>query len=316
MSNQIIVVGSINMDMVVKTSHIPQPGETVLGGDFFMNPGGKGANQAVSVARLGGNVAFIGKIGDDIFGKQSFQLFDEEGVDTSGILSDRDSPSGIALITVDEDGENSIVVAPGANARLKPEDVKRMSEKHPESDIILMQLEIPMDTVAFAAEHARDRGLLVIVNPAPANKHIHSLFPLIDILTPNVTEAEMLSGICITDIDTAKQAAEHIRQQGVKHVIITLGKDGAAVLDSGTFTHIPAPVVDAVDTTAAGDVFNGALAVALSEGKNLTDATAFACGAASIAVTKMGAQSSIPYRKEVLLKSMESTISINRFSNH
>lgn len=315
MSTQVIVVGSINMDMVVKTSHIPQPGETVLGGEFFMNPGGKGANQAVSIARLGGNVAFIGKIGDDIFGKQSYQLFDEEGVDTSGILSDRNSPSGIALITVDEDGENSIVVAPGANARLKPEDVKLMSEKYPQGGIILLQLEIPMETVAFAAQLACDRGWLVIVNPAPANKHIHSLFPLIDILTPNVPEAEMLSGICINDIETAKQAAEHIHEQGVKNVIITLGKDGAAVLDNGTFTHIPAPVVDAVDTTAAGDVFNGALAVALSEGKNLTDATEFACGAASIAVTKMGAQSSIPYRNEVLLKSIKFTTSINRSSN-
>lgn len=295
----------MNMDMVVKTSHIPQPGETVLGGSFFMNPGGKGANQAVSVARLGGNVAFIGKIGDDLFGKQSFQLFDEEGVDTSGILSDRQSPSGIALITVDEQGENSIVVAPGANARLQPEDVKKMSEKYPEGYIILMQLEIPMETVEYAARHARDRGLLVIVNPAPANKHIHSLFPLIDILTPNVTEAEMLSGISITDIETAKRAAEEIHSKGVKHVIITLGKDGAAVLDNGTFSHVPAPVVDTVDTTAAGDVFNGALAVALSEGKNLADATAFACRAASISVTKMGAQASIPYRNEVLLKSME-----------
>lgn len=305
MSKQIIVVGSLNMDMVVKTSHIPQPGETVLGGSFFMNPGGKGANQAVSVARLGGNVAFIGKIGDDIFGKQSFQLFDEEGVDTSGILSDRQSPSGIALITVDEQGENSIVVAPGANARLQPADVKKMSEKYPEGYIILMQLEIPMETVEYAARHARDRGLLVIVNPAPANKHIHSLFPLIDILTPNVTEAEMLSGISITDIETAKRAAEEIHSKGVKHVIITLGKDGAAVLDNGTFSHVPAPIVDTVDTTAAGDVFNGALAVALSEGKNLADATAFACRAASISVTKMGAQASIPYRNEVLLKSME-----------
>lgn len=313
MSNQIIVVGSMNMDMVVKTSHIPQPGETVLGGSFFMNPGGKGANQAIAVARLGGKVAFIGKIGDDIFGKQSFQLFDEEGVETSGILSDRESSSGIALITVDEQGENSIVVAPGANARLEPADVKSVSDKYPECEILLMQLEIPMETVAFAAKHARERGLLVIVNPAPANKLVHSLFPLIDILTPNVTEAEMLSGIRITDIESAKQAATHIHGQGVKHVVITLGKDGAAVLDNGNFAHIPAPVVETVDTTAAGDVFNGALAVALSEGKNLTDATAFACRVASISVTKMGAQSSIPYRNEVLLKSMEQPSSTNQF---
>ena len=305
MSKKIIVVGSMNMDMVVKTSHIPQPGETVLGGSFFMNPGGKGANQAIAVARLGGNVAFVGKIGDDIFGKQSSQLFDEEGVDTNGILSDHDSPSGIALITVDEQGENSIVVAPGANAHLAPADVERVLDKYPDSKILLMQLEIPMDTVAFAARHAREKGMQVILNPAPANELVPDVFHLVDILTPNVNEAEMLSGIRIVDIPSARQAAQSIHAQGVKHVIVTLGKDGAALLEAdGVFHHIPAPVVETVDTTAAGDVFNGALAVALAEGKELADATTFACRAASIAVTKMGAQSSIPFRKEILLSSM------------
>ncbi|HWK58067.1 MAG TPA: ribokinase [Parapedobacter sp.] len=305
MSKKIIVVGSMNMDMVVKTSHIPQPGETVLGGSFFMNPGGKGANQAVAVARLGGDVAFVGKIGDDIFGKQSAQLFDEEGVDTNGILSDHDSPSGIALITVDEQGENSIVVAPGANAHLEPADVERVLEKYPDSKLLLMQLEVPMRTVEFAAQHARKKGMQVILNPAPANALVPSVFHLVDILTPNVNEAEMLSGVRITDIPSARQAAESIRERGVKHVIVTLGKDGAALLEGGVFYHIPAPVVETVDTTAAGDVFNGALAVALAEGKGLTDATSFACRAASIAVTKMGAQSSIPFRNEVLLSSMK-----------
>lgn len=305
MSSKIIVVGSMNMDMVVKTSHIPQPGETVLGGSFFMNPGGKGANQAVSVARLGGDVTFVGKIGDDIFGKQSSQLFDEEGVDTNGILSDHDSPSGIALITVDEHGENSIVVAPGANAHLEPADVERVLDKYPDSKILLMQLEIPMRTVEFAAQHAREKGMQVILNPAPANEHVPGVFHLVDILTPNVNEAEALSGIRIADITSARQAAESIHAQGVKHVIITLGKDGAALLEEGgVFYHIPAPVVETVDTTAAGDVFNGALAVALGEGKGLMDATSFACCAASIAVTKMGAQSSIPFRNEILLNSM------------
>ncbi len=304
MSNKIIVVGSMNMDMVVKTSHIPQPGETVLGGSFFMNPGGKGANQAVAVARLGGDVTFIGKIGDDIFGKQSSQLFDEEGVDTNGILSDYNSPSGIALITVDETGENSIVVAPGANAHLEPEDVEKVLGKYPDAKILLIQLEIPMRTVEFSARHARERGIQVILNPAPANELVPSLFHLVDIITPNVNEAEVLSGIRITDIPSAKQAAESIHRQGVKHVIVTLGKDGAALLDDGVFYHIPAPEVETVDSTAAGDVFNGALAVAVAEGKVLTDATSFACRAASIAVTKMGAQSSIPFRNEVLLSSM------------
>ncbi|SEL84497.1 ribokinase [Parapedobacter koreensis] len=305
MNNKIIVVGSMNMDMVVKTSHIPQPGETVLGGSFFMNPGGKGANQAVAVARLGGDVTFIGKIGDDIFGKQSSQLFDEEGVDTDGILSDRESPSGIALITVDEKGENSIVVAPGANAHLEPADVEKVMNNYANAKILLIQLEIPMRTVEFAARHARARGMQVILNPAPANALVPNVFHMVDIITPNVNEAEMLSGIRITDIPDARQAAESIHAQGVKHVIITLGDRGAALLEDGVFYHIPAPAVETVDSTAAGDVFNGALAVAVAEGKTLTDAIAFACRAASIAVTRMGAQSSIPFRNEVLLSSVK-----------
>src|SRR5690606_20940259 len=208
--------------------------------------------------------------------------------------------------TVDERGENSIVVAPGANAHLEPADVEKVLEKYPDSRILLMQLEIPMRTVEFAARHAREKGMLVILNPAPANELVPSLFSLIDLITPNVNEAEMLSGVRIVDIPSARQAAESIHAQGVKHVIITLGKDGAALLEEGgVFYHIPAPVVETVDTTAAGDVFNGALAVALGEGKGLVDATAFACRAASIAVTKMGAQSSIPFRNEVLLHSMK-----------
>lgn len=301
MNNKIVVVGSMNMDMVVKTSHIPEPGETVLGGAFFMNPGGKGANQAVAVARLGGNVTFIGKIGDDIFGKQSSQLFDEEGVDTAGIMSDHDSPSGIALITVDERGENSIVVAPGANARLEPTDVERVLAQYQDSKILLMQLEIPMRTVSFAARYARESGMQVILNPAPANELVPSVFGLVDIITPNVHEAEMLSGIKITDIESARRASEYIHAHGVRHVIITLGERGAALLEDGVFHHIPAPEVDTVDSTAAGDVFNGALAVGVAEGKTLIEATAFACRAASISVTRMGAQSSIPFRNEVLL---------------
>ncbi|QNL49040.1 ribokinase [Olivibacter sp. SDN3] len=305
MNRKIIVVGSMNMDMVVKTSHIPKPGETVLGGSFFMNPGGKGANQAVSVARLGGDVAFIGKIGDDIFGKQSAQLFDEEGVDTNGVLSDRDSPSGIALITVDDLGENSIVVAPGANAHLEPADVEEAINRYPQGKILLIQLEIPMRTVEFAADYAHKRGMRVILNPAPANELVSGMFHLIDIITPNVNEAEMLSGVQIVDIASARQAAEKIHEQGVKNVVITLGRRGAVLFEDGEFCHIPAPEVETIDSTAAGDVFNGALAVAVGEGKALTEATLFACRAASIAVTKMGAQSSIPFRNEVLLNGIK-----------
>lgn len=304
MSNKILVVGSINMDMVVKTAHIPQPGETVLGGVFFMNPGGKGANQVVAVARLGGNAAFIGKIGDDIFGKQSAHLFDQEGVDVSGVFSDPEAPSGIAMITVDDSGENSIVVAPGANAHLQPQDVATAFGRHPDAAVMLIQLEIPMETVRHAAQCARERGLLVILNPAPANGSVADIFPLIDVITPNENEAEMLSGIRIKDLASARRAAERIQQLGVKSVIVTLGKQGAAVLHEGRFRHIPAPQVDTVDTTAAGDVFNGALATGLADGRTLEEAVAFACNAASIAVTRLGAQSSIPYRNEVLFNIM------------
>jgi ribokinase len=301
MSVKIIVAGSMNMDMVVKTSHIPQPGETVLGGTFFMNPGGKGANQAIAVARLGAEVAFIGKIGDDIFGRQSSQLFEDEGVDIAGLVADEDQPSGIALITVDEKGENSIVVAPGANAKLYPEDVENSFKNYPDAQILLVQLEIPLNTVQFAAELAKKQGVKVILNPAPANKSVPDFYKLIDIITPNVTEAEMLTGIKITDSDSALVAAKKLRSFGVPTVIITLGSSGAILLDGEDFHHIDAPKVTAVDTTAAGDVFNGALAVAISEGKPLPEATAFACKAASIAVTKLGAQASIPYRNEVVL---------------
>lgn len=301
-SNKIIVAGSMNMDMVVKTTHIPTPGETVLGGDFFMNPGGKGANQAVAIARLGGNVSFIGKIGNDIFGKQSSQLFDDEGVDTGGILSDDELPSGIALITVDQKGENSIVVAPGANGSLEPKDVEEVFQRYTDAMILLVQLEIPLRTVAHAIKIAKERGMTVILNPAPAAEIDSGLFELIDIITPNLNEAENLSGVKIVDLDTAKLACEKIREKGVRNVIITLGELGAGVLEEGEFFHVSSPKVETVDTTAAGDVFNGALAVAVAEGKSIRDAASFACIAASIAVTKMGAQSSIPYRNEVVLR--------------
>lgn len=303
---KIIVIGSTNMDMVVKTSRIPVPGETVLGGSFLMNPGGKGANQAVAIARLGGDATFISRVGNDIFGKQSNQLFDEEGIDTSWLLSDNDNPSGVALITVDQFGENSIVVASGANAYLSPSDVSNSLSKISNASIFLMQLEIPMETVKFAAEYASLNGIKVILNPAPANMLIPELFNLIDIITPNANEAEMLTGITVTDMVTARQAAESLYHQGVKNVVITLGKMGAVLLEEGKFYAIPAQKVEAVDTTAAGDVFNGALSVAIAEGKDLVSAVNFACHAASITVTRMGAQSSIPYRNELILQHLTS----------
>ncbi|MFC6102415.1 ribokinase [Olivibacter domesticus] len=305
MSSKIIVVGSSNMDMVVKSTHIPAPGETVLGGDFLMNPGGKGANQAVAAARLGGKVAFITKIGNYIFGHQLAQLFGEEEINMKGILADANSPSGIALITVDEVGENSIVVAPGANAHLNKQDVITKLKAYPAAKIILLQLEIPIETVEAILRYAQEKDIRIMVNPAPVNKRILNLFPFIDILTPNAKEAEMLSGIAISDIETAKLAASEICKKGVKEVIITLGKLGAIQVNKDGARHIEAPQVAAIDTTAAGDVFNGAIAVYLAEGKTLLEAISFACKAAAIAVTKLGAYSSIPYRKEVLLANTE-----------
>ncbi len=298
---KIVVIGSTNMDMVVKARHIPVSGETILGGNFFMNPGGKGANQAVSAAKLGGNTTFITKVGSDVFGKQSIQLFDDEGIDISGILSDRTAPSGVALITVDEFGENAIAVASGANANLTPHDVEGALLKVKDPKLFLLQLEIPMDTVRYAIEYASAKGIKVIVNPAPVNSFVSDLFPLIDVLTPNRYESEMLTGIKVVDFASAQQAAEILHQAGVKTIVITLGNKGAVLLHEKEFHVIPAVSCEAVDTTAAGDVFNGALCVAIAEGRDMLPAVQFACKAAAISVTRMGAQSSIPNRSELIL---------------
>lgn len=225
--SKILVIGSSNTDMVICTGHLPLPGETVIGGTFFMNPGGKGANQAVTVARLGGRVSFICKTGSDIFGHQANQLFNEEGIDTSYVFSDTKNPSGVALITVDTDAENCIVVAPGANAHLTPNDLKRSAEAVEAADIILLQLEIPMQTVEAAAAMAYRLGKKVVLNPAPASKLSAGLLETLYAITPNETEAEAISGIRITDERTAEEAARKIASMGVCNVIITLGAKGA-----------------------------------------------------------------------------------------
>lgn len=296
---KILVVGSSNTDMVIKARHLPRPGETILGGSFFMNPGGKGANQAVTIARLGGQVTFICKTGSDIFGHQSQQLFEEEGINTSYIFSDSEHPSGVALITVDENAENCIVVASGANANLLPSDLNKADEAIAEADLILMQLEIPMETVEYVAEQGHRLGKKVILNPAPAHPLSPSLLKHLYMITPNETEAEMISGIKITDEASAIEAAKVLVGMGVQNVIITLGSKGALAYCDKDVEMVPALKVEAVDTTAAGDVFNGALTVALSEGRSLPEAVRFACKASAISVTRVGAQSSAPYRNEV-----------------
>jgi ribokinase len=299
MTPSILVVGSSNTDMVIKANHLPSPGETILGGVFFMNAGGKGANQAVAAARLGGDVTFICKTGNDIFGQQALQLFKDEGINTSYMLSDPENPSGVALITVDKNAENCIVVASGANATLSAADLQNAKQVIEQATIVLLQLEIPLTTVEYVAATASADGTIVILNPAPACHLPESLFPHISVITPNQNEAELLSGIKVTDVTSAKLAAAAIRDKGVKNVIVTLGQDGALVLSEGEYTHVPAHKVEAVDTTAAGDVFNGALAVALSENKDIVEATGFACKASAISVTRLGAQSSAPYRTEI-----------------
>ncbi len=295
----IVVIGSSNTDMVIKADHLPAPGETILGGKFFMNPGGKGANQAVAAARLGGKITFITKTGNDIFGKQSVQLLEEEGINTSFIISDPVNPSGVALITVDNNGENCIVVASGSNATLSPVDLFKATAIIEQATIVLLQLEISIATVEHVISIAAAHNVKVVLNPAPVFPLSDALLQHISILTPNETEASMLSGIKITDDATAEQAARFLNMKGVETVIITLGSKGALVLHQNIVTLVRSPVVKAMDTTAAGDVFNGALVVALAEKKTMIEAVNFACKAASISVTRMGAQASVPYKHEL-----------------
>lgn len=295
----ILVVGSSNTDMVINSMHLPAPGETIIGSSFFMNPGGKGANQAVAAARLGGHVTFICKTGNDIFGRQSADIFENEGIDISYMLEDAGNPSGVALITVDDHGENTIVVASGSNGTLSSADIEPSRNVIDNASIVLMQLEIPIDTVQYVAEAASSKNVKVILNPAPACDLPDSLLKNITIITPNEKEAEMLTGIHVNSIDTAKDAAKALAAKGIQTVIITLGPKGALVYDGQDFEHIKSVEVKAVDTTAAGDIFNGALAVALIDGKKLNEATSYACRAAAISVTRKGAQSSAPYKKEL-----------------
>lgn len=298
--HSITVIGSSNTDMVIKTSRLPLPGETILGGDFLMNPGGKGANQAVAAARLSGKVTLVAKVGNDVFGREARELFQAENLNIAYLSSDDSAPSGIALITVNEQGENCIVVAPGSNARLLREDIDMAAEAIREAEIVLMQLEVPLDTVTYATEMAVAAGRKVILNPAPAQPLPTSLLSMIYLITPNETEAEILTGIPVRDQTSAIAAARALLSMGVKAVVMTLGSQGALVVTDELSELIPTKSVKVVDTTAAGDCFNGALAVALCEGFSLQEAISFANKAATISVTRMGAQASAPFRNEIL----------------
>lgn len=295
----IVVIGSSNTDMVIKCDHLPVPGETILGGNFFMNAGGKGANQAVAAARLNGDVTFIAKVGNDVFGTQAIELFNKENIKTEYIFIDDKNPSGVALITVDANGENCIAVAQGANGNLLADDLKTLTHVLEQAEIILVQLETPVATIEYAASVAAQKNTRFILNPAPACKLPDELLSKVSIITPNEKEAEMLTGIAINNMDDAKHAAKILSSKGIKTVIITLGEDGALLYHNNQFNLIAGKKVNAVDTTAAGDIFNGALAVALSEKKSFEEAIQFANTAAAISVTRLGAQASAPYRDEV-----------------
>lgn len=297
--SRIIVIGSSNTDMVIKSRKLPLPGETILGGTFLMNPGGKGANQAVAAARLGGIVTFVTKIGNDVFGNEALAGFNAANIETRYIVRDPKNPSGVALINVDEDGENCIVVASGANGTLVPGDLKSEIFETTKQDIFLMQLEIPVETVKYVAEKASARGSRVILNPAPACWLSDSLFKNLFLVTPNETEAGMLTGSEVFDEASAREAAEILRSKGVQNVVITMGGAGAYILSGSVSMMVPGISVKAVDTTAAGDIFSGAMAVAISEGMDIVSAVTFANKAAAISVTRMGAQASAPYRDEI-----------------
>lgn len=294
---KILVIGSSNTDMSVCAAKLPCPGETVLGTAFRMGAGGKGANQAVAARRLGGDVAFVCKVGRDMFGEQALDGYRACGLDVSHVMLS-DKPSGVALITVDTRAENSIVVASGANADVSAQDIDSIADVVTGASILLMQLEIPMPAVERAARIAHDAGVKVVLNPAPAAALPESLLSCVDLIIPNETEASAITGIEVNDEESAVRAAGALKAKGIADVIITMGSKGAMICGSET-VFVPARKVNAVDTTAAGDTFCGAVCVALSEGLTLPEAAEFATAASALSVQRYGAQDSVPTRAEV-----------------
>ncbi len=299
MGRRIVVVGSSNTDMILQLERVPRPGETLLGGDFTMAAGGKGANQAVAAARAAGDVSFVARVGKDIFGDLAIKGFHQDNINLDHLTVDDTLASGTALIFVAQNGENCIGVASGANGRLSPTDVERAREQIARADILLLQLETPLETVAAAIHIAKEHGVRVILNPAPAQHLPREILANVSILTPNEHEAKLLTGITIENDESALQAAQALLLQGVETVIMTLGSRGALIASSTVTAMIPGFQVKAVDTTAAGDTFNGALAVALAEGMSLINAVEFANAAAAISVTALGAQPSTPTRAAI-----------------
>lgn len=297
-TSKILVIGSSNTDMTVKSNLIPRPGETVIGGDFKMGAGGKGANQAVAAKRLGGDVTFICKVGKDIFGENAVRHYRNEGLDTTGVMIS-EQPSGVALISVDKKAENCIVVASGANADITEADIEANRKAIEEASILLLQLEIPVEAVVKAAKIGHEAGVYVILNPAPACDLPEEIYRYLSLIIPNQTEIALMTGIEARDEEGAAKAVEALRDKGVKDVIVTMGSKGSMVYHEGKATFVPSQKVNAVDTTAAGDTYCGGLCVALSEGKDIIEAARFATAASALTVQKQGAQESIPYRKDI-----------------
>jgi ribokinase len=295
----IVVVGSSNTDMIIRLAHLPKRGETVMGGEFDIVAGGKGANQAVGAARAGGRVTLIARLGRDMLGDKSVAGFAKDGINVDWVARDPAAPSGIALIFTEESGENIIAVAAGSNGRLSPADVARGKRAIAAADVLVAQLETPLSAVRAAASLAVRAGVPVILNPAPARPLPDSLLRKVSIITPNETEAELLTGIKVNNPANAAKAADRLMARGVRTVILTLGSRGCYVAAREERGFVAGFKVKAVDTTAAGDVFSGALAVALGEGKPLMEAARFANAAAAISVTRLGAQPSAPTRKEI-----------------
>jgi ribokinase len=297
---KVAVIGSTNTEMIFRAPTIPKPGEVVLGGSFIMSPGGIGANQAIAASRAGGEVIFIGRTGNDLFGEQVIKVLQQDNINTSYVIKDKNLTSGITSISVDAHGESSIIVTPGANNNLCENDILDARDSIISADVVLLQLDIPIDTVRLASDLAQASGVRVILNPTPALPVSDGLLKSISILTPNASQAEILTGINITDERSAELAGRILLERGLNRVIITLRSMGAMVIDNGGAEHVPGFKVESVDTSVANEVFNGALAVSIAEGKNFYEAVLFANAAAAVSASKSGTLTSIPYRSEIL----------------
>ena len=295
----IVVLGGINMDLVATAARMPTSGETVFGDTFHTTPGGKGANQAVAAARLGADVRMVGRVGYDAFGPILLENLRSEGIDESSIALDTSISSGIALILIEESGENRIIAVYGANMACGAEQIEAMKRVLEGADALMLQLEVPIDVSLEAARYARSRGVRVVMDPAPAAELPHDAYSLIDVITPNQTEAESLTGVAVTGPDSAKQAAEALLERGVVAAIVKMGRDGVYYASKNEQGCVPAFEVEVRDTVAAGDAFGAALTVALSEGMGLADAVRFGAAAGALAVTRSGAQDAMPHRKDV-----------------